>query len=405
MNAITSLITPAASPSPSPAQAGSPSPRPNEFAKLLNRTQAQAQAAPQPSQDAEPEASRSPEGTAKPAAPTRERNTPRADKPRQPQTADKPAATSASQAKDADKTEETTADEASDGPQALDPALADWLQALNWPHPPAAQAAAGGGKAAAGDADAAQTALLQDATGGQTTGLGGAGRDAAHHTDAAKDLAGREARASGAEQALAGRDSAVAWQAAKEQVIESFKLPSATPARAEGVAGAAGAGGLSSLAAAATPSATQAHEATTVAMNTPVQSPEFPQALGVQISTLARDGVQQAELHLNPADMGPISVQIALDGTQAQVDFGADLAATRQIIESGLPELAAALSDAGFTLTGGGVHQQARDSQDGGASARGGSGGERSGSALEAADAAPRRVTTRVSAGGVDLYA
>src|SRR5205814_8829590 len=97
-----------------------------------------------------------------------------------------------------------------------------------------------------------------------------------------------------------------------------------------------------------------------IAMSTPATAPEFREALGVQVSVLARDGVQHAELHLNPADMGPISVQIALTGTQAQVDFGADSFATRQIIESGLPELAAALRDAGFTPAGGGGSQPPR---------------------------------------------
>ena len=95
-----------------------------------------------------------------------------------------------------------------------------------------------------------------------------------------------------------------------------------------------------------------------------VTEPEFAQALGVQISVLASAGVQRAELHLNPADMGPVSVQIILDGTQARVDFGADVAATRAAIEAGLPALAAALSDAGFTLSGGGVSQHSRGRSD-----------------------------------------
>ena len=68
-----------------------------------------------------------------------------------------------------------------------------------------------------------------------------------------------------------------------------------------------------------------------------------------------RDGVQHAELHLNPTEMGPVSIHISLDGSAARVDFGADVAATRQAIERGLPELASALRDAGFTLAGGGV--------------------------------------------------
>ena len=72
-----------------------------------------------------------------------------------------------------------------------------------------------------------------------------------------------------------------------------------------------------------------------------MESPDFAEAFGVQVSLLARDGVQEAELHLNPAEMGPVSVQIVLDGERARIDFGAQAAATRAAIEASLPELAA----------------------------------------------------------------
>ena len=106
--------------------------------------------------------------------------------------------------------------------------------------------------------------------------------------------------------------------------------------------------------------ATPVHEAR-IAM--PLDSPAFAPALGAQISLFARDGVQTALLQLNPAEMGPISVQIALDGSVARVDFQADLAGTRAVIEASLPALAGALQDAGLTLTGGGVFQHASGRQ------------------------------------------
>jgi flagellar hook-length control protein FliK len=153
--------------------------------------------------------------------------------------------------------------------------------------------------------------------------------------------------------------------------------------------------------------------ASTVSVNlpTPVQSPEFREMLGAQVSLLAQDGVQSAELHLNPADMGPISVQITLDGTQARVDFGADSASTRQLIESGLPELASALRDAGLTLSGGGVSQHAPQQQQGrGDASSSGQGGDgrRAGNDIGPSDATPVRsaaVARRVALGGVDVYA
>jgi len=147
--------------------------------------------------------------------------------------------------------------------------------------------------------------------------------------------------------------------------------------------------------------------APTLALATPVDSPDFASALGVRVSVLVQDGVQQAELHLNPAETGPVSIHISLDGTAARVDFGADLASTRAAIERGLPELASALRDAGFTLAGGGVSQHAggRASGDDDARrsmARSDDGGNPAATPI-AADS--RRVVRTVTAGGVDLYA
>jgi flagellar hook-length control protein FliK len=89
----------------------------------------------------------------------------------------------------------------------------------------------------------------------------------------------------------------------------------------------------------------------------PIDSPQFAPALGQQLSLLVREGAQEATLQLNPAEMGPVRVQIALEGLAARVDFHADLAATRQAIESSLPALAGALHESGLTLAGGGVFQ------------------------------------------------
>ena len=122
-----------------------------------------------------------------------------------------------------------------------------------------------------------------------------------------------------------------------------------------------------------------------------------------------REGVQQAELYLNPAETGPVSIAITVEGSQARVEFGADLAATRQAIEDGLPALASALRDAGFTLAGGGVAQHSRSGGSGpGGDEAAGRGRDdrraiRSGEALAAP--AVQRASVRVAAGGIDLYA
>ena len=137
---------------------------------------------------------------------------------------------------------------------------------------------------------------------------------------------------------------------------------------------------------------------------TPPTSPDFAQAFAVQVSVLVQDGVHSAELHLNPVETGPVSVRIVVEGSQARIDFGADALATRQAIEAGLPELASALRDAGFTLQGGGVSQHARD-PNGDAGSGGGSAARRGPLDSDDTRAAPVSRQRIATAGGVDLYA
>lgn len=94
-----------------------------------------------------------------------------------------------------------------------------------------------------------------------------------------------------------------------------------------------------------------------------VGSELFAPALAARLAVLVRDGIEHAQLRLNPAEMGPIDVRIRLDGTQAQVDFSAAHAHTRQVLQDAVPVLAGALREAGLTLAGGGVFEQPRDAQ------------------------------------------
>ncbi|HEX2009753.1 MAG TPA: flagellar hook-length control protein FliK, partial [Roseateles sp.] len=118
----------------------------------------------------------------------------------------------------------------------------------------------------------------------------------------------------------------------------------------------------------------------------------------------------QAELHLNPSEMGPVQVQIVVDGQQAQVSFHSDQAETRAVLERSLPELASALRDSGLTLSGGGVFQQAQDQgRPAPQSAHGASSRAAHGAALEdttesLSTAATLRPQPRAR-GVVDLYA
>jgi flagellar hook-length control protein FliK len=122
------------------------------------------------------------------------------------------------------------------------------------------------------------------------------------------------------------------------------------------------AGGLPGAAGSANRSeaATLRHETATLA--TPFGGTDFAQALAEKVSlwvsSAQTSGPMTAELHLNPADMGPINVKISLDGQSAQVDFAAAALETRQAIEASMPMLSTALDSIGLSLTGGDVSSQ-----------------------------------------------
>jgi flagellar hook-length control protein FliK len=105
--------------------------------------------------------------------------------------------------------------------------------------------------------------------------------------------------------------------------------------------------------------------APTATVAAPIETPQFAPSLATHVRWWAQQGVQQAQLLLNPAEMGPVAVKILLDGRDARIDFSADLAATRGAIEAALPVLAAALDDSGLKLSGGGVHDGSAQRQPG----------------------------------------
>ena len=271
--------------------------------------------------------------------------------------------------------------------------------------PPAAPATPATAAAAAGPALAAPDPALQArATGSLVTGL-----PAAPQGPAPARLDEREPAARTRPEAAASP-----WQQAQAAALLADHLQAPTLRSPASEAGPAAPHDLTAAATTISGAGnsvmhpTPTVESANLSLATPVTSSEFRAALGVQVSLLARAGVQQAELHLNPAEMGPVSIQIVLDGQQAQINFGADSALTRQVIEAGMPELASALRDAGLTLTGGGVSQHAggqRQDPNANPAAAGQGGTAGSGPPPEDPGTEVRRSALRAAQGGVDLYA
>lgn len=147
---------------------------------------------------------------------------------------------------------------------------------------------------------------------------------------------------------------------------------------------------------------------TEVRLATPVHSQQFMPHLAGELVLLARDGVQEARVQLHPAELGPIAVRITLDGSSAQVRLAVDSAFTRDLLEQGLPTLAAAMRENGITLSGGGVFQQPRDpARDGQDGARSGQTAHESGQRGEEppTQEAGARVQRLRHAGRLDVFA
>ncbi|MCC4310037.1 flagellar hook-length control protein FliK [Alcanivorax marinus] len=149
---------------------------------------------------------------------------------------------------------------------------------------------------------------------------------------------------------------------------------------------------------------------TTVTLQTPVASPGWGQELSQQVVSVARRGEQHMELHLNPRDLGPMSVSLKVDDQGAQAHFFSAHATVRGALEQALPQLREALAQQGIALGDAQVGDQPRQFAGGDANGQGQPGARGGAPALtgEPADdaaTAPRAASAVVDRGGVDLYA
>ena len=261
-----------------------------------------------------------------------------------------------------------------------------------------------------------QAALQQDASGGTQGAAGDQATD-----PKATDLLQAGKHAAGADQAGLRLDAAM-WQPASggaQQAEALFaQLGKASEGRADGDAlaglmsgGALKSGSFGDIMNNATQNVR--HESATLAA--PFGSVDFAQALAEKVSmwvsSAKDDGTMTAELHLNPAEMGPINVKISLDGQSAHVDFAAAALETRQAIEASLPMLSSALGDVGLSLTGGDVSSQTSQQQAFSQAAAQAQAGRQVGPAQAGDSDADGLAMRSVSApragraGGLDLYA
>jgi flagellar hook-length control protein FliK len=183
------------------------------------------------------------------------------------------------------------------------------------------------------------------------------------------------------------------------------------PKTASGMPGDPGSTGmLSALATgSAAPVFAMPGETASATLPVPLHSAEFPNALASQLGSWLTNGTQRAELKLNPAEMGPISVQLSLNAGEARISFAAASEQTRTALQDSLPQLSQLLERAGMTLLSADVSAQQGQSQPQQQQAR--SAAQRSVGAA-AADAPISALTAQAGApaatrlqGRLDLYA
>lgn len=142
-----------------------------------------------------------------------------------------------------------------------------------------------------------------------------------------------------------------------------------------------------------------------------VLDPAWQNAVNERMVWMAGRNLQSAELRLNPAELGPIQVQLSVDEKAVSLSISAAHPLTREALESALPRLREMLSENGMDLAGANVSDGAVDDRSsGGFESDGEAAGESTdltGQASSGPDDPNARDTMRRSApdSRVDLFA
>ena len=219
-------------------------------------------------------------------------------------------------------------------------------------------------------------------------------RKAGGQADAREAHATRSAAAADASFAAtlqAGKQADISAVAGKIDTAIQPALNSGTSIAAIGMPNA--------LAATSQPAATQ------ITIATPVPQPQWADDFSQKVTWIATQRSQSAELHLNPAQLGPLEVSLKLNGDQATLQFTSAHAAVREAIEQSIPRLRDMLADSGISLGNTTVSDQAPREQQKQSQASAMRGNSDTDNSLES-DTAPMQTTTLVSRhnGMVDTF-
>lgn len=90
----------------------------------------------------------------------------------------------------------------------------------------------------------------------------------------------------------------------------------------------------------------------------PLAHPQWGGEVGERVVWMVKQELQEAQIQLNPRNLGPIEVRISMQNDQANVQFVAQHHATREALEAALPRLRELFQEAGLQMGQSAVHSQ-----------------------------------------------
>lgn len=173
-----------------------------------------------------------------------------------------------------------------------------------------------------------------------------------------------------------------------------------------------GVSSLSSTSATAIPQASvtqgASSSAATATLQTPVSNPEWAKNLGQQLVNFHLKGDQNVQLHLNPSNLGPMSITLNVnEHLQATAHFASHSGQVRSALEQGIGQLREAMAQQGISLgetSVGEQRQQGFAQSDQGNSQRGNI-KQLPGMSVVADEPSPVQAASAAGAGEISTYA
>ncbi|WP_445776249.1 flagellar hook-length control protein FliK [Shewanella sp.] len=132
---------------------------------------------------------------------------------------------------------------------------------------------------------------------------------------------------------------------------------------------------------------------------------KFSPLMKQQLITMVSNGIQQAEIRLDPPELGHLTVKIQIQGDQTQVQFHVAQSQTRELVEQAIPRLRDMLASEGLQLTDSQVSQGGSGREQQGQSEQQGQTAESQLDEISAQDANLMTNTSRSLHSAIDYYA